>query len=396
MKCEEFMSLLPQYPDAFDTETVKEAFLSHTATCASCAQRLSEHKTLLAALSTLDDDIEVPEAFSAGWRETVSQEAKAPAKPMRRTRGTLRGIAALVAAIAVMVTGTALMRGGVLFPSMRKQDEIMRSAVMDEPFSAAPAPAAFSFEEAADAYEMEEAAGAYQPAPVTLHSAIIRLNTPQYDADIAKIEALLERTGGWSENWLVTGKDETGASRTARMTLRIPMHTLDSFVGDVSAIGQLAECEMSIDDISERYYDVQGRLAMYEAQRDRLTAMLENAETLSDILDIESKLDSVQYTMEALVSQMNNWNSLSGNAVVQISIQEVSKGASGAAASVTAVARDATDRSLKEARAFLLDMLVFLIMAAPYAAILLAISLLAFCAGRALKKKRAEEEQEES
>lgn len=402
MNCEEFKSLLPSSPDALGSEADNAALLSHAAACEACARRLSEHETLLATLSTLDDGLEIPEAFSTGWRAMVHAEAESGVrtKSLTRRRGA-RGVWTIAAAFLVIVAGTAMMRGGLLFPSKQPSEEPLVFSA-DEGGSL-PAPeseplmyAAMMMEEAAGgaADRYAEPAAEKEMSPILLHSATISLRSEQYDADISAIDSLLRRTGGWSESWSIAGeslRNNPSAGRHAAMTLRIPMHTLDSFVSDVSAIGKLLSCAKYVDDISERYYDVQGRLSMYEAQRDRLSAMLATTQTLSEILEIQEKLDDVQYAMESLVSQLNSWNSLAGNAVVHVSIEEVAPGGDSARAPLIPMVKDALSRSLSAARAFALDMLVFLIMAAPYllaGIIALAVLLALARVGRRRKNKK--------
>lgn len=388
MRCDQFMARLSQYPDGFAHEADRLDFLSHAATCEICAKMLAKQEMLMDALHSLDDDVSVPESFSASWRQAISEDAQATKtpetqKPKKRTRMAWRTLIATAATVAMVATGTALMREGLLFPSMERQDQQMQVAAEDSRTRMA-SPMVMpeeglqkiALDDAGDAAPMDAVSSRFMEPTVQsammLHSANITLATEQYETDVSSIEALLERSGGWSETWAITGDSaavDDASGRTANMTLRIPMHALDAFVNDVSAIGTLDGCEMYIDDISQQYYDVQGRLAMHETQRRRLTELLSRAESLSDVLEIQAQLDQVQLTMESYVSQINNWNSLSGNAIVHVSIREVSPGAAAQSkGDFLAIARDAGGRSLASAKAHLTDMLVFLIMAAPYIA----------------------------
>lgn len=175
------------------------------------------------------------------------------------------------------------------------------------------------------------------------------------------------------------------------MTLRVPVAALDDFVEQISAIGVLTAREESAEDISDSYYDVQGRLEMYQAQRDRLEELLAQAQSMTDVIEIESRLSEVQYSIESLQGSLNSWDSRAQNATVYVSVTEVAEEGVYARASLGERLTRALGDSLSAARAFFADMLVFLVMALPYLAALGVLALVAVVAVRARKRRRAKE-----
>ncbi len=432
MKCEEFLSLLPMAPDAFDSAQDASGFRAHAAECKECAARLAEHEMMLASLKSLDDTLTPPEGFGESWRAAIRKETRS--SRLGRLKDW-RAWTAVAAATVLIVSGTAMMRGGWLFPASGpdKQAAVQSTAAPPEsmPLAAKYAPeaplpaampgdayggaqsdayhgepalnAAYEADMAADSAPLlrEEMAGSGMPEPATesimLTTASISLNTDQYDTDLSRVDELLAAAGGWSEYWSVAGDPvavSPDAGRYASMTFRVPMQALDSFVTDVSAIGKVTVQEMVAEDISGSYYDVQGRLAMYETQRDRLTELLEKAAAVSDIVEIEGRLSEVQYTIETLVAQLNHWNSRENNAIVHLSVTEVLN-LNGAKEGFWANAGETFTRSLKTAGGFFADMAYFLVMAMPYAVFAAAIAWGILLAVRSRKKHKTHQRSHE-
>lgn len=388
MKCVEFMSLLPRYPDDI-TGDERDAFLAHAAECPECGAMLAEQEAMLAELVQMDDDLDVPEAFSTGWRALVHAEAKPVKKPWYSHIGTW---ATAAAALVVIIGGTALMRGGYIFPEAKQQDTLARSApqavqVMGE---AAPATgmALKSFADTAvydemetgaayDDYEAEEAqadngSGGVQQ-PVILYSASVSLDSSDYDGDLAHIQQLLEGRGGWIEYQSSRGEALSAnpeAGRYAYIRLRVPTAEMEAFIGSVRDIGKVTGVETTAEDVSSSYYDTQSRLEMYTAQRDRLLELYASAEDMSDIIEIEARLSELQYTIESLTGRIKTWDQRAESAVVTISVTEVAPEGTHARQPLSQRLADTARNSWLSVRAFGADVLVFLVMAAPYLLIL--------------------------
>ncbi|HIQ62835.1 MAG TPA: DUF4349 domain-containing protein, partial [Candidatus Avichristensenella intestinipullorum] len=309
MTCHEFEALLSSLPDA----QAEAQLRTHAEQCPHCAAILAEHTALLQALSSLDDEVEMPEAFSRGWREAIRAGENAP----RKAKPAWIPWTAAAAAAVFLFGGTALMR--MAQPAAQSVSEagqtgytvsesMTRSYGLPDTLAAEP--------------ESRSAAGAASDgstlnSAVVLRTASISLDSSRYEEDVAQILSLLEQAGGWAEYQSTTGEaiaDNPEAGRYARMTLRVPVAALDDFVEQISAIGVLTAREESAEDISDSYYDVQGRLEMYQAQRDRLEELLAQAQSMTDVIEIESRLSEVQYSIESLQGSLNSWDSRAQNA----------------------------------------------------------------------------------
>lgn len=417
MKCTEFMSLLPLYPDAMPDEATKAEFLLHAAECPQCAEKLAEQEVLLSSLSSLDDDLEIPESFGMGWRTAVEVDAQASKKPKRRG---WQGWVAAAATLVVVIGGTALMRGGFLFSAKdTSETAVLYEAAPQALYYEAEAPTAVlgggevsSAKRSSDdvSYrsmpesnvivedEMDQTSsdtGEGAQDAVVLKSASITLDSEQYDVDFSQIVDLLDEYGGWMEYQSVNGEaleKNPESGRYAYLRVRVPADALDAFMAALNNIGRVTGSETASEDVSSSYYDVQGRLSMYTAQRDKLTDLLTQAENMSDIIEIESRLSEVQYTIESLTGRLNNWDARAKSAVVSISINEIAKEREYARKPLSQRLSDTLATSLLSIRAFLADMLVFLVMAAPYIVCVAGIAVVGYIIYRIIKRKRRNEQ----
>ncbi len=390
MNCDEFKSILSSYPDGELNPDTEEAMLDHAASCDNCAEKLTVHEAMLAELAALDDDLIVPAAFGDGWRAMLQAEGAAP----RKSRASRWQTFAMTAAAAVvLVLGTVLMRGGMLLPPSApdthtaltagqtgggnaQQGILTGETHFSQNNESAPAPK----------QRMEDTALSDQivlpdKRPVVLHTVTITLQSERYDQDIQQIDRILGESNGWSEYRSVYGeppKPGKQNGRYATLTVRVPMDMLESFVRGVSSLGRLIGSESTVLDISDSYYDTQGRLTMFETQRARLNELLGQAQNMADIIAIEGKLAEVQHEIESLTGTMNNWDSRANSAVVYVTLTEVAAGETKVPVTLWERLSEAVGASVRAAGAFVSDMLVFLVMAAPY------ILAAAFIAGLAL------------
>jgi len=393
MKCEEFLAHLPSYPDGIQDMRLLGELRKHAAECPICEARLSQQETMLAALGVLDDTLEVPDAFAKGWRGAVRQEGNS-APHVRRWQGW----ALAAVAVLTLFAGTSLMRSGILFPENTQTQEMAYGYAdydmaapyvmqLDEGYAPAAEGEAMLFKAAAST-----GMGFSEPAArerVILHTASVTIQTERYDEDMRRLEALLQENGGWTEYQSVYGEpfsQPEATGRTASMTLRVPMNALDRFLSGANEIGRVTGSEKTAQDISESYYDTKARLEMYQTQRARLMELLSRAESMADIIEIEARTSEIQYTIESLQSTLNSWNSRAESAVVTIYVTEVGPGETRTSVTFPERLAAAVGDSLRQAWVFLQDMVMFLVMAAPYLAAMVVVLIFGILLQRRRKK----------
>ena len=79
----------------------------------------------------------------------------------------------------------------------------------------------------------------------------------------------------------------------------------------------------SAEDITLSYVDTETRITALETERERLLELMEQAETMSDLLEIESRLTDVNYELERYGSRLRTMDNQVSYATIYLSVREV-------------------------------------------------------------------------
>ncbi len=113
--------------------------------------------------------------------------------------------------------------------------------------------------------------------------------------------------------------------RSINITVRIPQENYDKFLTGLSETYNVVSLRNSVDNLTDVYYDNENRLRSYRVQEERLFAMLEKAETVEEMLQIESRLCDVQYQIESLTNTQKTIDNDVKYATFYIDLNEVTK-----------------------------------------------------------------------
>lgn len=158
------------------------------------------------------------------------------------------------------------------------------------------------------------------------------IRTISMDAETEELETLLTaleekiaELGGYVENREVYNGSAyaTHRYRHADLTIRIPAEKVDGFVEHVSGVSNVVSSREDIEDVTLTYVDTESRVKALEAERDRLLELMEQAQTMSELLEIEGRLTEVRYQLESMASQLRTLENQVSYATVHLNISEV-------------------------------------------------------------------------
>ena len=162
-----------------------------------------------------------------------------------------------------------------------------------------------------------------------IYSADISLETVDFDGAVAGVEALLTKYGAFLESSSVSGRSLTdtyydrAVYRRAEFVIRVPVGAFRDMTAAVEGVGNVTSRHTYTENITERYYDTKSRLDAYRVEQERLMTMLEKCSTVSEMLEIESRLSDVRYQLEALESTLRNWQNQVDYSTVRVTVNEV-------------------------------------------------------------------------
>ena len=136
----------------------------------------------------------------------------------------------------------------------------------------------------------------------------------------------IQESGGYVESQSISGTAvNSGRSPTAYITVRVPAEQLDSFVEDVSGMTNVVSSSRYVEDITLRYTDTEGRVKALQTEEARLLELMEQAETMSDLLEIEERLTEVRYQLENYTSTLRLYDNQVDYATLDLTLREVEK-----------------------------------------------------------------------
>lgn len=162
-----------------------------------------------------------------------------------------------------------------------------------------------------------------------IYTASADIETTEFEKSIETVHALLETYQGFIESSSVTGSNLQDSYygytslRSAWYTLRFPRENYAAVTGALSSIGNVTYLTNDATNITTQYTDTESRLAAYETEEERLLEILSQAETVEDMISVESRLSEIRYEKEYLTSQLTNWDNQVSYSTISLNIQEV-------------------------------------------------------------------------
>lgn len=229
-----------------------------------------------------------------------------------------------------------------------------------------------------------------------IRTASLTIRTAQYDADLEALTQLISSVGGYIESTYQSGDLESGSARSNSMTLRIPSDKLDEFLNGLDSVGRVVDRSESSTDMTVQYADNEARLATLRAKMERLNELLEKAETVEDLISIESAIADTQYSIDSYETRQRTIDRQVDMSEVDIYLREDSPVEVTSEMSLGERISRAFQNSVEDFGQFLRNMLVFIVMALPALGLMAIITAAVLLICRAKKKgKKAKETKEQ-
>lgn len=148
----------------------------------------------------------------------------------------------------------------------------------------------------------------------------LNFETKNFNKSKELVSENVSKFGGYIESSDTYGN--TGY-KSVNYILRIPADKIDEFLTDCDGIGEMTSSSESAKDITLTYYDTASKIESLNKQKTRLNELLDQAATLSDIIEIEDKLEEVESEIESYGTQMKVYDNLIDYCTVNLSFNEV-------------------------------------------------------------------------
>lgn len=153
----------------------------------------------------------------------------------------------------------------------------------------------------------------------------LELETLEYEKTIAFLEKSVSECGGYIESSSLEGSSiySSYSERYGSFTVRIPKERADDFVQGMGENTNIRRKSESTEDITLQYVDTESHKEALKVEQERLMAILEKAETVEEIISLESRLSEVRYELGNYESTLRTYDNLVEYTTIHIGISEV-------------------------------------------------------------------------
>lgn len=250
-------------------------------------------------------------------------------------------------------------------------------------------------EAAAGMTSMESAGDSVSELPanrkfiITVHMSV---ETEALDELLSGLNDKLSALNGYVESQNIQNGSTYSSRRyrSASITARIPAQQLGEFTEEVESLSNVVSSSRDTEDVTLSYVDTESRVQALEVERDRLMELLEQADNMSDLLEIESRLTEVRYRLEQYASQLRVLDNQIDYATVYLDIEEVKEYSPVAERTRWEKICDGFMESLQDLGDGILDFFAWILIHIPYLVVWAVVIVLLVVVCKKISKRRKE------
>ncbi|MDQ4149515.1 MAG: DUF4349 domain-containing protein [Actinomycetota bacterium] len=143
------------------------------------------------------------------------------------------------------------------------------------------------------------------PAPnriIKNASVEVEISKGSFRRQFARASAVAEQFGGFVSNSSVT--ESEGNLSAGTLTIRVPSNQFQAALERFKSLGKVTNEQQSGQDVTKEFVDLESRLRQARAQEAFYLRLIDQARTISDMIQIQSQLAAVQLRIEEIEGQL--------------------------------------------------------------------------------------------
>lgn len=131
----------------------------------------------------------------------------------------------------------------------------------------------------------------------------IEVEEGRFQQRFAQAASVADELGGFVSNSQTVRTGDEVSSGT--LTMRVPVQDFEAAVARLKELGEVTGEQRSGQDVTREFVDLEARLRQARTEESFFIRLLDEAESISDLIQIQSQLSSVQLRIEQLQGQLN-------------------------------------------------------------------------------------------
>ncbi len=206
----------------------------------------------------------------------------------------------IVIAVVLALCIFAASLGSILAPVSDDEhvDFPARSPASEGLYDAAPAPAPAAWGKGA----ADSCGGSTSTEQQIIHRASLSIDVADVQTSSDAVRQIVERADGFISDSYAYATDTD--RKRGEITIRVPSDRFLAVIAALEELGTVTSQHISGADVTEEYIDLQARLNNSERQEQRLLEILELAETVEEVLEVERELERVRGEIEQMTGRI--------------------------------------------------------------------------------------------
>lgn len=151
-----------------------------------------------------------------------------------------------------------------------------------------------------------------------IKNAELYIQTKDYGKFISALNKKIDAFDGYTDKF----SENNYASKSASVVVRIPADSLEKFLSGLEEIGTVQSKQISKSDVTESYIDIESHIKALDTEEQALLKILENCKTVSETIEVQSRLSEVRAESESYKSQIKSLDSQISYSTVTLEITE--------------------------------------------------------------------------
>jgi len=224
----------------------------------------------------------------------------------------------------------------------------------------------------------------------------LRVEPGTFDRVSSQLTSIAVDLGGYITSGETYLQEVDGVDYTVGwMTMRVPEDRFDDALARVDGIGERLSLNVSSQDVTEEYVDLEGRLRYWKSQEEFYTRLMAEATEINDLVTIQTRMQDVMLNIEQTEGRLRYLDSRTDFSTLTVGLTEVPDTATVVDPGETGVIGAAIDQAGTVLLATIGGLIVGAAFVLPFA-LLAGLGLLLWLAIRAIRRRKKTDTSESS